>query len=79
MGPAAAASREIRIGRREAFVLAAMSLMLGLVVLDETVVGFALQVMRRDLGMSMVGSQWVVNAYLLALARGSTASMICAP
>lgn len=60
---------DLRIDRRrEALILAAMSLVLGLVVLDETVVGFALPVIRDDLGMSLVGSHWVVNAYLLALA-----------
>ncbi len=38
---------------------------LGLVVLDETVVGVALPTMQRDLDMSQVTSHWVINAYLL--------------
>ncbi len=42
-----------------------MSGVLGLVVLDETVVGVALATIQRDLAMSQVASHWVVNAYLL--------------
>jgi MFS family permease len=38
---------------------------LGLVVLDETVVGLALPSMRSELPMSLVATHWVVNAYLL--------------
>lgn len=48
------------------WVLLAASTVLGLVVLDETVVGVALPVMRAELGMSEVESHWVVNAYLLS-------------
>ena len=51
--------------RRKWWVLAAMSGVLGLVVLDETVVGIALVTMRSDLAMSDVASHWVVNVYLL--------------
>ena len=47
------------------WVLVAASAVLGLVVLDETVVGVALPTMRADLRMSQVESHWVVNAYLL--------------
>lgn len=47
------------------WVLAAASSVLGLVVLDETVVGVALPTIRDELGMTEVGSHWVVNAYLL--------------
>lgn len=53
---------------RKWWILAAMSGVLGLVVLDETVVGVALPTIRHDLGMSQVASHWVVNAYLLVLA-----------
>ena len=42
-----------------------MSGVLGLVVLDETVVGVALATLRSDLKMSDLASHWVVNAYLL--------------
>jgi EmrB/QacA subfamily drug resistance transporter len=51
---------------RRWWILGAMSGVLGLVVLDETVVGVALAEIRTDLGMSQVASHWVVNAYLLA-------------
>ena len=53
---------------RKYWVLAAMGTVLGIVVLDETVVGVALPTMIRDLGLSTVGSHWVVNAYLLVFA-----------
>ncbi|MGB7950326.1 MAG: MFS transporter [Candidatus Binatia bacterium] len=51
---------------RRWWILGAVGGVLGLVVLDETVVGVALPTIRRDLGMSSVSSHWVVNAYLLA-------------
>ncbi len=41
---------------------------LGLVLLDETVVGVALPTIREELGLSEIGSHWVVNAYLLVFA-----------
>jgi len=50
---------------RHWWILGAASCILGLVVLDETVVGVALPTMRADLRMSEVASHWVVNAYLL--------------
>lgn len=43
-----------------------MAGVLGLTVLDETVIGVALDTIRADLSMSAVASHWVVNAYLLA-------------
>lgn len=48
-------------------VLAAMGFTLGIVVLDETIVGVALPRMESDLGMTALTGHWVVNAYLLAL------------
>ena len=50
---------------RKWWILGAMAGVLGLVVLDETVVGVALATIRRDLAMSDLASHWVVNAYLL--------------
>ena len=47
------------------WVLAAMGGVLGLVLLDETVVGVALPTMRDELGMSQVTAHWVISAYLL--------------
>ena len=38
---------------------------MGLVVLDETVVGIALPTISRDLALTTAMSHWVVNAYLL--------------
>ncbi|MEM8587315.1 MAG: DHA2 family efflux MFS transporter permease subunit [Pseudomonadota bacterium] len=58
----------IKENARKYWVLAAMGTVLGIVVLDETVVGVALPTMTRDLGLSTVGSHWVVNAYLLVFA-----------
>ena len=40
----------------------------GLILLDETVVGVALPSVKRDLGLSEVATHWVINAYLLVLA-----------
>ncbi|MGX1308177.1 EmrB/QacA subfamily drug resistance transporter [Amorphus suaedae] len=57
---------EDRSSKRRWWILVATSGVLGLVVLDETVVGVALPTIQRDLAMSQVGSHWVVNAYLLS-------------
>ncbi len=62
-------------------ILVAMGASLGLMVLDETIVGVALPTMRRDLGLSETGSHWVVNAYLvvfaaLAAAMGKFGDMV---
>jgi MFS family permease len=51
--------------QRKWWILAAMSGVLGLVVLDETVVGVALATIRPDLQMSAKAAHWVVNAYFL--------------
>jgi MFS family permease len=40
----------------------------GLILLDETVVGVALPTIREDLGMWQVTAHWVVNVYLLVFA-----------
>lgn len=42
-----------------------MGTVLGIVTLDETVVGVALPTMIRDLDLTTVASHWVINAYLL--------------
>ncbi len=52
-------------GKSVWWLLGALSGVMGLIVLDETVVGTALPTIRNDLAMSAVGSHWVVNAYLL--------------
>lgn len=48
------------------WILLATSLVLGLVVLDETVVGVALPTIAQALALSQTGSHWIVNAYLLS-------------
>lgn len=53
---------------RKWWILAAMGGVVGLILLDETVVGVALPTIRDELGMSLVSSHWVVNAYLLVFA-----------
>ena len=59
---------EIDDSRRKWWVLAAMGGVLGLILLDETVVGVALPTIREDLRMSQITAHWVVNAYLLVFA-----------
>lgn len=53
---------------RKWWVLVAMSVGGGLMMLDETVVGVALPAMRHDLGMSNAAAHWVINAYMLVFA-----------
>lgn len=53
---------------RKWWILIAMGAILGVILLDETVVGVALPTMQTDLGMSEVASHWVVNIYMLVLA-----------
>ncbi|MEM8853075.1 MAG: MFS transporter [Pseudomonadota bacterium] len=48
------------------WLLAAMSGVLGLIVLDETIVSVALPSMAEDLALSTSAAHWVVNAYLLS-------------
>lgn len=48
--------------------LFAMTGALSMIMLDQTVVTVALPSMTRDLGLSSSGQQWVVNAYVLAMA-----------
>jgi len=58
---------------RKWWILAAMGLAGGLILLDETVLGVALPTIRRDLGMGEVASHWVINAYFLVFAGFSAA------
>lgn len=48
-------------------VLVAMVLALGMLTIDATIVRVALPAIQRDLDLSDVAQQWVVNAYLLTL------------
>src|ERR1700712_4978691 len=49
-------------------VVVAMPGALSMIMLDQTVVTVALPSMTRDLPLSAGGQQWVVNAYILAMA-----------
>ena len=53
---------------RKWWILPAMGAILGVILLDETVVGVALPTMQADLDMSAISSHWVVNIYMLVLA-----------
>lgn len=53
---------------RKWLILVAMTGSLSMILIDETVVGVALPTIQRDLDISQAGLQWIVNAYLLALA-----------
>ncbi len=54
--------------RRKWWILAAAGATLSVILIDETVIGVALPSIREDLGMTEVGSHWVVTSYLLVLA-----------
>ena len=56
----------LRGENRKWWLLAAMSGVLGLIVLDETIVTVSLPSMARELGLSVSATHWVVNAYLLS-------------
>ena len=53
---------------RRWLTLIAMTGSLSMIMLDQTVVSVALPSMTRDLPLSPTGQQWVVNAYVLAMA-----------
>ena len=58
----------LTVENRKWWILATMTGALSMVLIDGTVVSVALPAIQRDLHMSQAGLQWVVNAYLLALA-----------
>jgi EmrB/QacA subfamily drug resistance transporter len=60
--------QEIVADARRWWLLAAMGAILGVILLDETVVGVALATIKSDLAMSDVASHWIVNVYMLVLA-----------
>ena len=53
---------------RDSLVLAIACVAQFMVVLDVSIVNVALPQMRHDLGLSVTGQQWVVNAYTLTFA-----------
>ncbi|MGW1884882.1 MFS transporter [Streptomyces sp. NPDC001970] len=67
--------------RRQLLVLAICCMSLLIVSLDNTVLNVALPSMRRELGATVAGMQWTIDAYTLVLASllmlaGSTADRI---
>lgn len=50
------------------WILGAMGAILGVILLDETVVSVALPTIRAELNLSRLDAHWVVNIYLLVLA-----------
>ncbi|MCX5407342.1 MFS transporter [Streptomyces sp. NBC_00335] len=67
--------------RRRLLILTICCMSLLIVSLDNTVLNVALPSMRRDLGASVAGMQWTIDAYTLVLASllmlaGSTADRI---
>ena len=71
--PSAAAVSSPGVGRgapssRRWLVLVAMTGSLSMIMLDQTVVAVALPSMARELPLSPHGQQWVLNAYVLAIA-----------
>ena len=50
------------------WVLAAMIFAVAMTFIDQTIVSIAVPNIQRELGLTSTGVQWVVNAYLIALA-----------
>jgi EmrB/QacA subfamily drug resistance transporter len=48
-------------------VLAAMIFAVAMTFIDQTIVSLAIPELQKDLGLSATGTQWIINAYLLAL------------
>src|SRR3954453_9101828 len=49
-------------------VLAAMVFAVAMLFIDQTIVALAIPSLQEDLHLSATGAQWIVNAYLVALA-----------
>jgi EmrB/QacA subfamily drug resistance transporter len=53
---------------RKWWILAAMTASLSLIFIDQTALSVALPPLQRELNLSNIALQWIMNAYLLALA-----------
>lgn len=58
------------VSRSKWLALTAMMFAVAMTFIDQTIVAIATPDVARELSLSRSGSQWVVNAYLLALAAG---------
>jgi len=54
--------------RSKKVALAAMLFAVAMTFIDQTIVAIASPTIQRELSLTRTGTQWVVNAYLLALA-----------
>jgi EmrB/QacA subfamily drug resistance transporter len=61
-----------RAGKGKALVLAAMIFAVAMTFIDQTIVSIAVPKIQAELHLTINGVQWVVNAYLLALAATFT-------
>jgi len=55
-------------GRSKSLVLTAMIFAVAMTFIDQTIVSIAARAIQHNLGLSVSGMQWAINAYLLALA-----------
>ena len=60
--------RWITDNNRKWWICGTMTLSLSMILIDQTVVSVALPTIQRELHVSETGLQWIVNAYLLAIA-----------
>ena len=60
--------RWITDDNRKWWICGTMTLSLSMILIDQTVVSVALPTIQRELHVSETGLQWIVNAYLLAIA-----------
>ncbi len=58
---------KIKEENRKWWVLVALSLTLSLVFIDQTAISVSLPTIQKQLGLSNLSLQWIVNAYLLVL------------
>ena len=58
------------VSRSKGLALVAMLFAVAMTFIDQTIVAIATPGIAQELSLSRAGSQWVINAYLLALAAG---------
>ena len=68
--PLSAVAAPGRVSKSKYLALTAMLFAVAMTFIDQTIVAIATPNIAAELGLSRSGSQWVVNAYLLALAAG---------